>query len=51
MGFIHDIKTIQSLMPQSKQTLLFSATFSDEIRKLGAGMLENPTQVDVAPSC
>ncbi|HJP52610.1 MAG: DEAD/DEAH box helicase [Pseudomonadales bacterium] len=49
MGFIHDIKTIQSLMPQSKQTLLFSATFSDEIRKLAAGMLENPTQVDVSP--
>lgn len=49
MGFVHDIKKIQSLVPKQKQTLLFSATFSDQIRKLAKGMLRNPKEVDVAP--
>ena len=34
MGFIHDVKKILALVPQKKQSLLFSATFSDEIRDL-----------------
>ncbi|MCX4026418.1 DEAD/DEAH box helicase [Endozoicomonas sp. SM1973] len=49
MGFIHDIKKIQALMPKERQTLLFSATFSDDIRQLAKGMLKNPLEIDVAP--
>lgn len=49
MGFIPDIKRIQSRLPQEKQTLLFSATFSADIRKLAETMLIEPVQVDVAP--
>ncbi|MBV1879554.1 MAG: DEAD/DEAH box helicase, partial [Pseudomonadales bacterium] len=49
MGFIHDIKRIQSFMPRSKQTLLFSATFSDEIRVLAKTMQHDPVEIDVAP--
>lgn len=49
MGFIHDIKRILQYLPEARQNLLFSATFSKEIRKLAAGLLDNPTEVDVAP--
>lgn len=49
MGFIHDIKRIQKLLPKKKQSLLFSATFSPEIRQLAKAMLHNPLEVDVAP--
>ena len=49
MGFIPDIKRIQALIPKTKRTLLFSATFSDEIRKLARSMLNNPLEIDVAP--
>jgi len=48
MGFIRDIRKIIALLPKRKQTLLFSATFSDEIRGLVAGLLENPASVEVA---
>ena len=48
MGFIHDIKKLMKLMPQKRQTLLFSATFSPEIKKLAAGLLKNPVLVEVA---
>ncbi len=48
MGFIPDIKRIQSYLPTTKQSLLFSATFSDDIRKLAKTMLHNPVEVDVA---
>ena len=48
MGFIHDIRRILKLLPQQKQTLLFSATFSDEIRKLANGLLKSPATVEVA---
>jgi len=48
MGFIHDIRRILKLLPQQKQTLLFSATFSDEIRKLANGLLKSPALVEVA---
>jgi ATP-dependent RNA helicase RhlE len=49
MGFIHDIKRIIGLMPSKRQNLLFSATFSDDIRKLVKGLLTNPVEIDVAP--
>jgi len=49
MGFIHDIRRIIKLLPTQRQTLLFSATFSSEIRKLSAGLLEKPVNIDVAP--
>lgn len=49
MGFIHDIKRIISLLPRRRQNLLFSATFSDEIRKLAKDLLSNPIEIDVAP--
>jgi len=48
MGFIHDIKKILKLMPVKRQNLLFSATFSEEIKKLAAGILKNPQTIEVA---
>ena len=48
MGFIRDIKKILALLPTKRQNLLFSATFSDEIRQLVSGLLNNPASVDVA---
>jgi len=49
MGFIHDVKKILALVPKEKQSLLFSATFSDEIRDLANGLLRNPQSVQVTP--
>ncbi len=49
MGFIHDIRRIIKLVPKKRQTLLFSATFSDDIRRLSSGLLHNPEFIDVAP--
>jgi ATP-dependent RNA helicase RhlE len=49
MGFIHDIRRILALMPKQRQSMLFSATFSDEVRALAASLLDNPAAVDVAP--
>ena len=49
MGFIHDIRKVLALVPKQKQTLLFSATFSDEIRGLANGLLRDPQLVEVAP--
>ncbi|MEM9257351.1 MAG: DEAD/DEAH box helicase [Pseudomonadota bacterium] len=49
MGFIHDIRRIQKILPAHKQSLLFSATFSSEIRQLAKTMLQEPVEVDVAP--
>ncbi|MBS0449877.1 MAG: DEAD/DEAH box helicase [Proteobacteria bacterium] len=49
MGFIHDVKKILALVPKEKQSLLFSATFSDEIRELAGGLLRNPQSVQVTP--
>ncbi len=48
MGFIHDIKKLMKLMPQKKQTLLFSATFSADIKKLASGLLNDPVLIEVA---
>lgn len=49
MGFIHDIKKILALLPKQRQNLLFSATFSDDIRKLAHGLLNKPVSIDVSP--
>ncbi len=49
MGFIHDIKKIMALLPKQRQTLMFSATFSQEIRQLAKGIINNPVEIDVAP--
>jgi ATP-dependent RNA helicase RhlE len=48
MGFIHDIKRIFKLLPKQRQNLLFSATFSDEIRTLAQGLLHEPKTIEVA---
>ncbi len=48
MGFIHDIHKILALVPRQKQTLLFSATFADGIKKLANGLLKSPALVEVA---
>jgi ATP-dependent RNA helicase RhlE len=48
MGFIHDIRKLMALMPRRRQTLLFSATFSPEIKQLAGSFLHNPATVEVA---
>ncbi len=48
MGFIHDIRKILKLLPGRRQNLLFSATYSDEIKKLSEGILDQPVFVEVA---
>ena len=48
MGFIPDIRRILELLPANRQSLLFSATFSEEIRKLADRMLKNPKMIEVA---
>src|SRR6185295_18496899 len=48
MGFIHDIRKILALLPNTRQNLLFSATFPDEIRKLAGSFMKNPVTVEVA---
>jgi len=49
MGFIHDVKKVLALLPKAKQSLLFSATFSDEIRELAGGLLRDPRSIQVTP--
>ncbi|WP_369602239.1 DEAD/DEAH box helicase [Hahella sp. SMD15-11] len=49
MGFIHDIRRILRALPAKRQNLLFSATFSGEIRKLAATMVKDPVSVSVTP--
>jgi ATP-dependent RNA helicase RhlE len=48
MGFIPAIRRILSQLPEKRQNLMFSATFSEEIRRLSSGMLRNPAQIEVA---
>jgi len=48
MGFIHDIKKVLSYLPSHRQNLLFSATFSDDIKKLAGRFLNNPKTIEVA---
>jgi ATP-dependent RNA helicase RhlE len=49
MGFLPDVKKILALVPKEKQSLLFSATFSDEIRELAHTLLKNPQSIQVTP--
>jgi ATP-dependent RNA helicase RhlE len=49
MGFIHDIKKILAILPKKRQNLLFSATFSPEIRQLAKGLVNNPIEISVTP--
>ena len=49
MGFIHAIKRIIKLLPPQRQILMFSATYSDDIRELASRILRNPVSVEVAP--
>ncbi len=49
MGFIRDIRKILALLPAKRQNLLFSATFSEEIRSLASSFLSNPASVDASP--
>lgn len=49
MGFIHDIRKIMATLPKKRQNLLFSATFSDEIRKLAKTIVHNPIEISVSP--
>ena len=48
MGFIHDIKKVLAVLPAKKQSLLFSATFSDEIKALADRLLNKPALIEVA---
>ncbi|SPC07107.1 DEAD/DEAH box helicase [Cupriavidus taiwanensis] len=48
MGFIHDIRKILNVLPAKRQNLLFSATFSDDIRALADRLLNNPASIEVA---
>ena len=49
MGFIRDIRKIMALLPKRRQTLMFSATFSDDIRSLAKDLLRNPAFVEATP--
>ncbi len=49
MGFINDIRKVLAQLPKKRQTLMFSATFSDEIRALTQGLLNDPVQVEASP--
>src|SRR5690606_24298974 len=48
MGFVHDIRRVLKLLPQRRQNLLFSATFSDDIRSLADTLLDRPAMIEVA---
>ncbi|MFT5420550.1 MAG: ATP-dependent RNA helicase RhlE [Candidatus Endobugula sp.] len=49
MGFIHDIRKIMKALPAQRQNLMFSATFSDDIRELAKGIVNNPVEISVSP--
>ncbi|GHB57591.1 hypothetical protein GCM10008107_03120 [Psychrosphaera saromensis] len=49
MGFIHDIKRILKVLPKKRQNLMFSATFSDDIRDLAKGLINDPVEISVTP--
>ncbi len=49
MGFINDIRKIIALLPKKRQNILFSATFSDDIRKLAKEIVNNPIEISVTP--
>lgn len=49
MGFIHDIKKILAVLPKNRQNLMFSATFSHDIRNLAKGLVNDPVEISVSP--
>lgn len=49
MGFINDIRKIIGLLPKRRQNLMFSATFSKDIRQLAKGIVNNPVEISVSP--
>ncbi|MCM2681401.1 DEAD/DEAH box helicase [Echinimonas agarilytica] len=49
MGFIHDIKKVLAKLPAKRQNLLFSATFSEDIRNLAKGLVNDPVEISVTP--
>ena len=49
MGFIRDIRKILNVLPKQRQNLMFSATFSDDIRNLAKGIVNNPLEISVSP--
>ena len=49
MGFINDIKRILKVLPKNRQTLMFSATFSNEVRTLAKALVNNPVEISVTP--
>ncbi len=49
MGFIHDIRRVIRLLPTERQTLMFSATFSKDIRELARNFMRSPVEVSVTP--
>ena len=49
MGFIHDIRKIIALLPKQRQNLMFSATFSEDIRKLAKTIVHDPIEISVSP--
>ena len=49
MGFIHDIRKILNLLPKHRQNLMFSATFSRQIRDLAKGLVDDPIEISVSP--
>jgi ATP-dependent RNA helicase RhlE len=49
MGFLRDIKKILSLLPRKRQNLLFSATFSPDIRELAKGLVNDPVEISISP--
>ena len=49
MGFLRDIERVMKLMPKKRQNLMFSATFSKDIKKLAYSILNNPVQVEATP--
>ncbi|MEH6649942.1 MAG: DEAD/DEAH box helicase [Motiliproteus sp.] len=50
MGFIHDIKKILAVLPKKRQNLMFSATFSGDIRTLAKGLVHDPVEISVSPA-
>jgi ATP-dependent RNA helicase RhlE len=50
MGFLRDIRKILALLPKQRQNLMFSATFSDDIRNLAKGLINSPVEVSVSPA-
>ena len=49
MGFIHDIRKVLAFLPKRRQNLMFSATFSNEIRKLAKTIINDPVEISVSP--